>query len=626
MMEVGIRFGPFSGGEVAFILRVFLVLLAALLAAPLQADVAVLANRTLSSITVELVGAGGIAKDLTIASGDSQPVTFQRSMQVRFGEFLGREQYTLQPGSAYFFTRGADETQLQLEQIGLGENSLPRDPATPPKFSLRPPDVATITVKLLADDDEPTHRRIWEPKLRERVAKASDILERHAGVRLQVVEVGTWNSDERQRNFTRTLREFELEVKPEPAQLVIGFSSQYQVSRGRSHLGVTRWPLHSHILLRERSRDLLESERVELLVHELGHYLGASHSPEPQSVMRPILTRGLQRSVGSRIQFDPVNALIIAMIGEEVRLHGVRSVSQLSKPTITRLKEIYGVLAKAMPHDPAARQYLVILEQMANRIAQVDNKPQPRRRPQTQSALARETNRILSHLVEAAARRGPANDTADNAADDIAADGDELTNFYVRQAAQAASRQRSSNAKRAMLLALGIFIDDADFLQKFPLTASFAKQVESAERRDARLQVLGQPTMRERTDLTKHFFVSAHLLVAGGKPAAVAAGLAKETRDSNGGTGFSFIDMAANRAGIVFAEQLLADRIKLQDVAERFHVDDYLPTLRGLEEGLTATQLEEQYGGEGQPTIADTLAEIEDRILSLPAYDQVPRD
>ena len=93
--------------------------------------------------------------------------------------------------------------------------------------------------------------------------------------------------------------------------------------------------------------------------------------------------------------------------------------------------------------------------------------------------------------------------------------------------------------------------------------------------------------------------------------------------DSQGGTGFSFIDMAANRAGIIFAENVLSDKIELQRIAEEFHVDDYLPTLRGLEEGLQAEQLNEQYGGEGQPTINEVLEGIEERVLSLPAYDEI---
>ncbi|NOZ40163.1 MAG: matrixin family metalloprotease [Planctomycetes bacterium] len=583
-----------------------------------------LANRTVATISVEIVRAGKLPEDLTIPSGDSQPVFFQSSLQVRFGDMLKRHQFALQAGNAYFFVRGADGEALRLEQIGLGEEAQDaktlrvknqKDKKNLPgsatkKGRKKVPDTfdpVTITVKILADDNEPTHRRIWEPKLRQRIAEASEILERQSGVRLKVVEVTTWKSNKKQRNFSQTLREFERNVKTQPAQLAIGFSSQYQAARGRSHLGVTRWPMHTHILLRERSRNLLEAEKLELLVHELGHYLGASHSPEPQSVMRPMLTRGQQRGVGSRIQFDPVNALIIAMIGEEMRQHGVRDVRKISKPTIQRLRQIYGILKQAMPHDPAAQQYLRILN-LVSAPKQVANTL-----PKSAALLLHDTRKVLSHLVTVAQQQQAASEKISS---------DELTNLYVQQAALSATNLRSGNAKQAMLLALGIFMDDTHTLRTAPLLGTFIGRVESEQQYSERLEIMGNPTMRERSDLTKHFFVSAHLVVAGGKLATVSAGLAKEMKDSQGGTGFSFIDMAANRAGIVFAEHVLAGKISLDDLARKFHVDDYLPTLRGLEEGLTADDLQKNYGGAGQPTLAEEIDQIEQRVLDLPAYDR----
>ena len=611
---------PFTPWLIALLpfVRLYFVFPLLLLAQSAQADVVVLANRTVSTITVEIVRTGELPKNLAILSGTSQPVFFQRSLQVRFGDVLQRQQYSLQPGSAYYFARGADGETLQLEQIGLGEVKKPGNPLSPKgsstPFQKRVPGSSkslTIAVKILADDNEPTYRKIWEPKLRKRIREASKILDRQCGVRLKVVEVTTWESNEKQKNFAQTLREFERKVKTGPAQLAIGFCSQYQAVRGRSHLGVTRWPMHTHILLRERSRDLLESEKLELLVHELGHYLGASHSPEPQSVMRPILTRGQQRGVGSRIQFDPVNALIIAMIGEEMRLRGVRSIRKISKPTVVRLKQIYGVLELAMPNDPAARQHIRILDLMSTpkQIVESDAEPIP--------PLIKETRAILTQLLVTAQQQLLDSESPT----DAKLSGDELTNLYVRQAALAASRSRSTNAKRAMLLALGIFMDDTRTLRSVPGIGSFISRVETETQRDERLAVMDKPTMRDRTDLTKHFFVSAHLFVAGGKQAAVSAGLAKEMMDSQGGTGFSFVDMAANRAGIIFAERLLADELPLTNLARRFHVDDYLPSLRGLKEGLTSANLQKNYGGAGQPTVAEEIDQIEQRVLDLPVYD-----
>ncbi len=609
------RLSPTGLIDLNSFLRLSLVFLIGHFATPALADVVVLANRTVSTIKVEIVRAGKYPEKLSIPSGDSQPVFFQRSLQVRFGDVLKRQRFALQAGNAYFFVRGSDGVALQLEQIGLGEemksvtkNLVPEDTTGAGRDKVSDTIVpVTIAVKILADDNEPTHRRIWEPKLRQRIAEASKILERQSGVRLKVVEVTTWKSDEKQRDFRQTLREFERNVKAKPARLAIGFSSQYQAARGRSHLGVTRWPMHTHILLRERSKNLLEAEKLELLVHELGHFLGASHSPEPQSVMRPLLTRGQQRGVGSRIQFDPVNALIIAMIGEEMRQHGVRDVRKISKPTVKRLKQIYGVLQQAMPNDPAAQQYLKILDLVSGR------KPVAGAVPRSAAPLVQETRKVLSHLLAVAQQQKETNEEISS---------DELTNLYVQQAALSASRLRSANAKRAMLLALGIFMDDTHTLRTAPGLGAFINRVEPEQQRSQRIEIMGKPTMRERSDLTKHFFVSAHLVVAGGKLATSSVGLAKEMMDSQGGSGFSFIDMAANRAGIVFAEHVLAGKISLADLARGFHVDDFLPTLRGLEEGLSANDLQKNYGGAGQATIAEEIDQIEQRVLDLPVYDQ----
>jgi len=596
------------------------MLLAWLLTQPVGAEVTVLANRTVATISIEIVRGGELPKNLTIPSGDSLPVFFQGSLQVRFGEGLRRQQYLLQAGSAYFFARGADAESLELEQIGIGEEkATPSAPAPSVPTSMQP---VTITVKLLVDENEPTHRRIWEPKLRKRIAAASKILERHSGVRLKVVAVATWESDEKRQHFGHSLREFELAVRPQPAQLAIGFSSQYQASRGRSHLGVTRWPMHSHILLRERSRNLLETERLELLVHELGHYLGASHSPEPQSVMRPVLTRGPQRGVGSRIQFDPVNALLVALTGDEMRRRGVRSVRDLSKPTVARMKQIYGVLKQAMPHDPAAQQYLRILQVVS---APPQKAKDPVQQKASVSPLVADTRQLLGHLLKVAQESNGEREASLPIGQAVDVTGDELTDFYVRQAGLAASRLRPINAKRSLLLALGIFMDDTDTLRSFPGTGDFINRVESEEQRTERVSVMGTPTMRERSDLTKHFFASAYLVVVMGKPAAVSAGLAKEMIDSQGGTGFSFVDMAVNRAGIVFAERLLAGELPVASLARGFYVDDYLPTLIGLDEGLSAVDLQAQFGGPDQPTIDEQLELIEQRVLELPIYDQPER-
>jgi hypothetical protein len=66
-----------------------------------------------------------------------------------------------------------------------------------------------------------------------------------------------------------------------------------------------------------------------------------------------------------------------------------------------------------------------------------------------------------------------------------------------------------------------------------------------------------QPEMRRallnrRDDFPKHFIISAALAARAGGPLADAVGVYKEIEDSRGGSGFSFNDIAADRAGTRF--------------------------------------------------------------------------
>jgi hypothetical protein len=105
-----------------------------------------------------------------------------------------------------------------------------------------------------------------------------------------------------------------------------------------------------------------------------------------------------------------------------------------------------------------------------------------------------------------------------------------------------------------------------------------------------------------------------------GSGPARAAGVAKEIADSQGGTGFSFVDLAADRAGEAFAAAIMSGRLKLDRVAADFAVESYLPDVSGLSENLTAEQFARQFGGPGDPRFTAALAEIDARIRALPAY------
>ncbi len=309
----------------------------------------------------------------TIQPGDIAVlrVALKSHALVRWSDAKAHE---IEPFSAYYFG-GAKGGPVELQQIGLGNVANPEGvvDVVRNRFEKRSRTPAagqdadrerrgTIRVALYVDDDEVLKRSAWQKRHRDRLTAAGKIIERSCGVKLELASYGEWETSDELTDFELTLREFERTVRPRDARLAIGFTSQYQIARGRTHLGGTRGPLASHILLREWSNHVSEAERLELLLHELCHFLGAAHSPESISVMRPVLGDRQARLKSFTIAVDPVNALLMNLVADEIKDRGEISFAQLSDSTCARLRVIYQVLAEAMPDDPAAKEYLQVLD------------------------------------------------------------------------------------------------------------------------------------------------------------------------------------------------------------------------------------------------------------------------
>ncbi len=110
----------------------------------------------------------------------------------------------------------------------------------------------------------------------------------------------------------------------------------------------------------------------------------------------------------------------------------------------------------------------------------------------------------------------------------------------------------------------------------------------------------GLITLRSRNDLAKHWALSAQLSATLGEGAATGLGEWKELKDSlDGGSGFSFLDLAADRSGLAFARVALeADRAlpvarQLRTVTQ----DQLLPdSLMQAPEGLSEAQFVSEFG------------------------------
>ncbi len=307
-----------------------------------------------------LSGADRTGRRLELQPGEVAPVPVTGRVAASFVSAGQTRHYALDPNRAYTFIERRGRLDLAAVPLAAGPDA-PAGPFGEGRV-LPPPEPLVVPVKLLVDDDEPTVRAVWEPRLRNRLAEASRIFEQHCAIRLKVVAVDTWHSDNRIHDFAESLDEFERQVDPAPARLAIGFTSQYRLPRRRVPLGGTRGPLHRWILIREWSQHVTASERLEVLVHELGHFFGAAHSAGADSVMRPELGDRQSHALAFRIGFDPMNTLAMNLLAAELRRGPFRGYEHVRPETWAALHQVYSTLAESLPDDPAAPRYIEFLE------------------------------------------------------------------------------------------------------------------------------------------------------------------------------------------------------------------------------------------------------------------------
>lgn len=128
--------------------------------------------------------------------------------------------------------------------------------------------------------------------------------------------------------------------------------------------------------------------------------------------------------------------------------------------------------------------------------------------------------------------------------------------------------------------------------------------------------------LRKRADLPRHFIISAAIAAGTTPDIADRIGRLKEELDSGiGGSGFSFVDLMADRAGIRFAKLVTGSpqlAIAAQDRYSRgVSEDQLLPEIKGLPEGLPDAQFKAIYGYMGSPAYNQVLSDIDERIAAL---------
>ena len=131
-------------------------------------------------------------------------------------------------------------------------------------------------------------------------------------------------------------------------------------------------------------------------------------------------------------------------------------------------------------------------------------------------------------------------------------------------------------------------------------------------------------TLKGRTDSPQHFTVSAALAANAGAPLSDAIGLYREVDDSRRGSGFSFGDIAADRAGTVFGELATrspdsARRLQLR-VAAGVGEADLMPEIADLPEYMPEAEFTRRFGGVGEPAYTRMMQDIERRVAACALY------
>ena len=129
-------------------------------------------------------------------------------------------------------------------------------------------------------------------------------------------------------------------------------------------------------------------------------------------------------------------------------------------------------------------------------------------------------------------------------------------------------------------------------------------------------------TLAGRDDLPKHFLVSAALAAEAGSPLADAIGVYKEVEDSRGGSGFSFNDIGADRAGVRFGEvasrSLPRARALARALAAGVPESDFMPDVSDLPEFMPEAEFKRRFGGLDSPGYATMIAKIDQRVDATP--------
>lgn len=128
----------------------------------------------------------------------------------------------------------------------------------------------------------------------------------------------------------------------------------------------------------------------------------------------------------------------------------------------------------------------------------------------------------------------------------------------------------------------------------------------------------------KRTDLAQHFMGSAAITASVNGQISEAAGIEKELHDSQGQSGFSFIDLTADKAGTLFGQRATESIDSAQKLQRAMAIiKDYqafMPDPSDLPEHLTNEDFKARFGSTQTAEYQKLSNALDARVASVPIY------
>jgi uncharacterized protein YpmS len=153
----------------------------------------------------------------------------------------------------------------------------------------------------------------------------------------------------------------------------------------------------------------------------------------------------------------------------------------------------------------------------------------------------------------------------------------------------------------------------------------FAKFVGNVQPKKGKVTLpKAKPTLKFRADLSQHFIFSAAIKILSEQDLSLAIGEFKELMDrGDDGSGYSFVDLAADFAGVEFA--ITATNPSSANTVQTIlagitNENAFFPNIEGFPEGLTKNDFTQRFKGVDSFEYLKMVQSINQRIAELPIH------